>query len=149
MPSKLYFLLWQRMLFTLYFSARCWYLFSVGLDCEPDDRTPLCPLVFCSMPCFSPAYHSQKAGCKISAAQRGRCQLEEDISYGGRDQNIIQGDVDITRTKLLEAMPLTELLTLATNFNKSFFYFFSILFKRVSKTSRIKPVSKYFVVTRI
>lgn len=41
MPSKLYFLLWQRMLFTLCFSARCWYLFSVVLDCEPDDRTPL------------------------------------------------------------------------------------------------------------
>lgn len=73
--SKLYFLLWQRMLFNLYFSARCWYLFSMMLDCESEKRTPVCPLVFCSLLWFF-------FQCTVTGEQAARAlQHKAEISW--------------------------------------------------------------------
>lgn len=138
MPNKLHFLLWQRTLFTSYFSARCWYLFSMMLGYELDERTPVCPLVFCSLLCFFPLHCNWREGRKSSAQHRQKLAGRRHQACAGRYQNIIQGDLDITRIGLLGTVPLTELLELAINFKKNFVWSYSILLKCVHKKKLLR-----------
>jgi len=111
-------------------------------DCEPDDRTPLRPLVFCSLLWFFPLYCSQTAGSKSCAAQ-GSYKLEEDIRLMGEGIKTLYKEIWMSQGP---AVAPAEFLTLAIHFKISSFGSFSIPFKCASKKSRIKTVLKDLVV---